>query len=360
MSLPSSKILIFGGTFNPIHYGHLNILNCAQEKINPNLTIIIPTGNTSYKDKYPIDSLDRLNMLKIAFSEYENLIISNLEIQNKSNSYTFDTISELKKQYLNADFYLLIGSDQWNDLSNWYKYDELAKEVTFVVAKRDDYELKTYSDFQPIILNNQVLDISSTKLRTFVKKYEIPYSVLEYINNNGLYAIQRIESLMSNHRFSHSLRVAKYAHKLMMIYDSKQANIAFSAGIYHDIAKEMPLLEQETIAKNILGIYDYKHPKLLHGYIGSYLLQNNYCFSNNQILNAIARHTKPFDYFLDQPDLLTKVLYLADKLEPNRTNDDVFGFEIDYFRNLAETNIDQCFIELYNHLQTYLASLSKK
>lgn len=360
MNLPSFKILIFGGTFNPIHYGHLNILNCAQEKINPDLTIVIPTGKTSYKEKYPISSIDRLNMLKIAFSGYKKLIISDLEIKNDFYSYTFNTINELKKQYLNAKFYLLIGSDQWNELDTWYKYNELAMQVKFVVANRNNLKLKKYLDFKPIILNNECLNISSTELRKFVKKYEIPYSVLEYINDNGLYAIQRIESLMSNHRFSHSLRVAQYAQKLMMIYDQCQANLAFSAGIYHDIAKEMPLLEQETIAMNILGIYDYKHPKLLHGYIGSYLLQSNFCFSNNKILNAIARHTKPFDYFLDKPDLLTKVLYLADKLEPNRTNDDVFGSDIEYYRNLAETNIDQCFDELYNHLQYYLSNLSKQ
>lgn len=355
MSLPSFKILIFGGTFNPIHYGHLNILHCAQEKINPNLTIIIPTGKTSYKDKHPINSSDRLNMLKIAFTQYQNLIISDLEIKNDSNSYTVNTINDLKKQYLDAEFYLLIGSDQWNELDTWHNYNDLATQVKFVVAKRDNLELKAYSNFQPIVLDNEILNISSTQLRKFVKRYEIPYSVLEYINNNGLYAIQRIESLMSNHRFSHSLRVAQYAQKLMMIYDPKQTNLAFSAGIYHDIAKEMPLLEQEVIAKNTLGIYDYKHPKLLHGYIGAYLLQNNFCFSNNKILNAIARHTKPFDYFLDEPDLLTKVLYLADKLEPNRTNDDVFGSDIEYYRKLAETNIDQCFDELYNHLQYYLS-----
>ncbi|MDE5617602.1 MAG: nicotinate-nucleotide adenylyltransferase [Ureaplasma sp.] len=357
MNLQSFKILIFGGTFNPIHYGHMNILNCAREKINPDLTILIPTANSIHKDKYPIDPLDRMNMLRIAFKDYKNLLISDLEINKNSNSYTYNTIIELKKQYQNAEFYLLIGSDQWNNLSSWYNYVELAKEVKFVIAKRDNLELKKYSNFNSIVLENSILDINSTRLRSFVKKYEIPYNVLEYINNNGLYAIQRIESLMSNHRFSHSLRVAQYAQKLMLIHDRNKANIAFSAGIYHDIAKEMPLSEQEILAKNILGIYDYNHPKLLHGYIGAYLLQNNFCFSNNEILNAIARHTKPFDYFLEEPDLLTKVVYLADKLEPNRTNEDVFGSDINYFRKLAETNIDKCFLELYNLLQT---NLSKK
>ncbi|MDE5651766.1 MAG: nicotinate (nicotinamide) nucleotide adenylyltransferase, partial [Ureaplasma sp.] len=348
MNSQSFKILVFGGTFNPIHYGHLNILNSACEKINPNLTIVVPTANTIHKDKYHIDPCDRINMLKIAFGEYKNLLISDLEVNKDSNSYTYDTILKLEEQYSNAKFYLLIGSDQWNNLSNWYKYDELAKQVKFVVARRDSLELKQYHNIDPIILENSILNISSTQLRSFVKKYEIPYSVLKYINDNGLYAIQRIEPVMSNHRFSHSLRVANYAYKLMLIYDSSKANLAFSAGIYHDIAKEMPLLEQETIAKNILGIYDYNHPKLLHGYIGAYLLQNNFCFSNNEILNAIARHTKPFDYFVDEPDLLTKVVYLADKLEPNRTNEDVFGSDINYFRKLAEIDINKCFIELYN------------
>ncbi|MDE6289705.1 MAG: bis(5'-nucleosyl)-tetraphosphatase (symmetrical) YqeK [Ureaplasma sp.] len=193
-----------------------------------------------------------------------------------------------------------------------------------------------------------IIDIS------YIDYTYVPKQVIDFINKNGLYAAHRVEIKNSHERYEHCLRVAYMASELAKIYDDKLIQKAHVAGIYHDIAKDMPEAEQERIAKDILNIKDYVSWKVLHPYIGEYLLKNDFAFEDSEILQAIARHTLPFDYYDSEPTLLDKIIYVSDKLEPNRTDEDVFLKPIKYYRELVLTDIDKCFIELYEDLQSGL------
>lgn len=225
----------------------------------------------------------------------------------------------------------------------------VARRNTYLVDNND-----TEINYEPIYLSGLSYPISSSELILQPKQYMLNPKVLSYINEHGLYAIDRIKQRMSDHRFQHSLRVAAMSQQLMEKYKPELKHLAFTAGIYHDIAKEMNLTEQVDIATNVLGIYNFVSPKVLHGYIGAYILRKDYLFSNQLILDAISRHTLPFDYYFDEPSLLDKILYLADKLEPSRTDDDVFGQDINTYRELAFKDVDACFDKLYNWLQSNL------
>lgn len=356
--MQSSKLLIFGGTFNPFHVGHYTILKQAQKLVNPDNTIVVVNNISPHKLSHaPILGSDRVQMVKLALQNEANVLVSDYEIQQQGPSYTYDTLVHFQQQYPYAEIYLLIGEDQWDNFSQWYRCDDILKLCKIVVAKRNhnnSQSLNNSSD-EPLYVDGLPFTVAASDLILQPKKYLLHPDVLDYINNHGLYAIDRIKPLMSDHRFQHSLRVATMCQQLMEKNNPNLKNLAFTAGIYHDIAKEMSFADQVRIAEDILGIYDFASPKVLHGYIGAYLLKTNYLFSNDMVLDAISRHTLPFNYYYDEPSLLTKILYLADKLEPSRTNEDVFGQDINTYRELAFQNIDLCFTKLYTWLQSNLA-----
>ena len=348
-----SKILIYGGSFDPIHVGHTNMLNIAIDKIKPNICYIVPNYLSPNKDTTYSSVEQRIDMINLAIVGMNNVVISDYEIKQNQSVKTIDTIQYFKSIHPNSEIYLLIGSDQLRNFKNWYKYEEILNIVKLVVYPRDN-NLMSVNDFEYLLLNGPILNISSSSIREEVRYFELNEKVLSYINDNGLYAIERIKKYESEKRYNHSLRVAYMARELIKMYNPNLANLAFTAGIYHDIAKEMEPDFQVYVAKNILSINNFESYKVLHGYIGTYILKSKYLFTNKLILDAINRHTLPYEHYKNEPNLLDKVLYVADKLEPNRTDDDVFGKSIEYYRELAKTDIDKCFNELYSWLQLNL------
>lgn len=191
--LENKKIGIFGGTFDPIHYGHLIIAEKAREEFNLDFVFFIPTGIPPHKKKIYASSIDRKNMIEIAIKDNKYFKVSDIEIVKEKISYTYETIIELKKNYSSTNFFLIVGEDSFYDIPNWYKANELVKEVVFLVAKRS--KKKEISINFPItykIIHSPFIDISSTYIRSCIfknksVKYLIPDEVIEYIKRKGLY-----------------------------------------------------------------------------------------------------------------------------------------------------------------------------
>lgn len=191
--LENKKIGILGGTFDPIHYGHLIIAEKAREEFFLDCVIFIPTGIPPHKKKVYASPVDRLNMVKIAISNNPFFKISEIEIFKKEKCYTYDTIMELKKENPYSEFFLIIGEDSLYDIPNWYKADELVKEVVFLVARRNEKK-EIFVNF-PVnyrIIHSPYIDISSTYVRNCIfenktVKYLIPDEVIEYIKKKGVY-----------------------------------------------------------------------------------------------------------------------------------------------------------------------------
>lgn len=196
------KYGIFGGTFNPIHYGHLMICEYLKEELNLDKVIFIPTGSPPHKD-LDVSAKDRYEMVKLAISSNPSFEISDIETNRVKLSYTVDTVKELKKIYKEEKLYFLIGLDTLFELKTWKKIEELSKEIEFVVALRPKYidiekinrELKFLQEnynTKVEIIHTPLYEISSTELRERIKdkksvKYLIPEKVVNYIKESGFY-----------------------------------------------------------------------------------------------------------------------------------------------------------------------------
>lgn len=196
------KYGIFGGSFDPIHYGHLMICEYIKEEMGLDKVIFIPTGNPPHKD-LGVSAEDRYEMVRIAISPNPDFEISDIETTRVNLSYTVDTIRELKKIYKEEKLYFLIGLDSLFQLKTWKKIGDLSQEIEFVVALRPGYidkeEIDNEIDFlrenfgtKINLIKTPLYEISSTDLRDRIHegkslRYLIPKKVLDYIEESGFY-----------------------------------------------------------------------------------------------------------------------------------------------------------------------------
>lgn len=193
---PKKRIGILGGTFNPVHFGHLAIAAAAKEQVGLDLVIFIPARLPPHKNPQDlIDSKLRYKMTQLAISNNKDYIISNIEIEKDTVSYSIETLKRIKENYPQAELFFIIGSDSVPELKTWRLINEIFKLCCFIVAKRPNFEGFSNSDLpnSAIILKGIYPDISSTCIRDFLKQglavnELIPESVISFIRENKLYA----------------------------------------------------------------------------------------------------------------------------------------------------------------------------
>lgn len=193
------KIGIFGSSFNPIHMGHLIICEQARIRLDLDRILLVPTKNPYHKKTDFVDFTDRLKMANLSVENDSNFDISDVESLIEGNSYTYNVLKLLDKEFTDSRFYFIMGSDSLINFHTWYKYDELIKMLSFIVFKRPEDEdiahlveryskkgmdIKYFDDLQ--------IQISSTYLRNSLAenksvKYLVPDSAIDYINKKGLY-----------------------------------------------------------------------------------------------------------------------------------------------------------------------------
>lgn len=195
------KIGVFGGAFNPVHNGHINLAQKFISLLDLDRLIVVPTAFPPHRsglDFAPAQA--RLDMLNAAFSGNEKIIVSDIEFHRSEKSYTYDTVMQLKKIYPEADFYLIVGQDQFLKFREWHNYSMLMNEVVLCTAARERVragQLRSFADkhlspghvciagFEPVI-------VSGSEIRDKIKKNIdisglVPKRVLDYIIEKGLY-----------------------------------------------------------------------------------------------------------------------------------------------------------------------------
>ncbi len=200
------KIGIMGGTFDPIHYGHLVIAEQIRQNYNLDKVIFVPVGIPPHKRGLRITKGEhRYLMILLATMTNPYLDVSRFEIDKKEVSYTIETMRQLKKKYIdkNVEFYFIIGADAINTIESWKEPAELLKMCKFIAATRPgvtnsnmsfmiEYYKNTYSaDIQTMTVS--AVDISSTDIRNRIAcnrpiKYLLPEAVEHYIMKSGLYS----------------------------------------------------------------------------------------------------------------------------------------------------------------------------
>ncbi len=174
------QIAIFGGSFDPIHIAHVEIVKKVLESLNVDKVVVVPTYLNPFKSNFHIKPETRYKLLKKVFQKYENVQVCDFEINQKKTTYSIDTIKYLNDLYKPSKTYFIIGSDNLNNLNKWYKYEELISYVEFVAITRDGFESTKFNHLKIIELN---IPISSSNLREKMDLNYIPIEIRKEILN---------------------------------------------------------------------------------------------------------------------------------------------------------------------------------
>lgn len=203
MSETNKRIGILGGTFNPIHIGHLRMAECAREAFALDSILIMPTGNSYMKNANDILPCEvRYKMVELSISSNPYFIASDIEIVRQGQTYTFETLEQLHSMYPDTDFYFIVGADCLFSIERWYKPERIFAQCTLLAANRNDVSMqeihykceelsnKFHANIE--LFDMPQMDISSTTIRNLVKegksiRYYVSEPVLDYINTNHLY-----------------------------------------------------------------------------------------------------------------------------------------------------------------------------
>ena len=185
---------LYGGSFDPIHFGHLITTQSVLEQRNLEQIIFMPSHISPLKqDAKPIADFHRLEMVKLAVESMPQFTVSDLEIRKGNISYTIDTLLEIKKKH--AEIELIIGFDNLCVFDSWHKPEQIFELAKVVVMKRDvDIQPNAKNIYfdKAIFVDTPTIEISSTDIRNRVKNdlpiaYLVPHKVKEYISQNRLY-----------------------------------------------------------------------------------------------------------------------------------------------------------------------------
>ena len=324
------KLLIFGGTFDPPHNGHINLLHNAIKKIKPDKTLVIPSYIPVHKEKSNTNATIRYEMCKCFLSLGESIEISGLEINRKGASYTIDTINILKNQFPQYDLYMAMGSDMLLYLKEWKEWKSILKNLIIVYQNRlesDRIKVEKYvKELQKfggrfIMCSDNILEISSTKIRKNSKEMQnVPKEAQNIIDKNDLYKENNLKNIsikelrilakktLSKKRYEHTASVCDMAVFLAKKNNMKLKKVKISA-LLHDILKEKSKHELKDIFKDfdIEEILNKPEP-LWHSFLGGIYVKEILGIDDEEIASAITCHTTA----KCNMSKLDKVIFLAD------------------------------------------------
>lgn len=184
-----SRIGIFGGTFDPMHKGHLIIINEFINKWLLDRVLIVPAYVSPHKINentlFPADI--RLEIIKKSIADNQSISVDDFEISKPTPSYTINTINHIEKKYPDSNLYLLIGTDQLKNFHNWHKYEIILKKVWIIVANRHTEDKIINENIKYLELNNEYIDISATDIRNIIKNNG---DLTEWIHPNAISTIK--------------------------------------------------------------------------------------------------------------------------------------------------------------------------
>jgi nicotinate-nucleotide adenylyltransferase len=182
-----TRIGVFGGTFDPVHLGHMAIANAALDELGLDRVYFVPARQSPLKDERPVASeLDRLAMLKAAIAGEPRFRVSTLELEREGASYTVDTLEALRSE---GELFLIVGSDAFADFARWRDPDRIRGLAKVVLAARPG---APNAPRDGTVLDLPLMDISSRELRARVARgrslrYLVPEGALRYIEEHRLY-----------------------------------------------------------------------------------------------------------------------------------------------------------------------------
>lgn len=317
------KIGIFGGTFNPPHNTHVDIVTAAKSQLGLDKVIVVPCGDPPHKT-CDVQGSVRLELAKLAFQE--NAEISDYELNKEGKSYTVETLRHFAEQYPDAELYLIIGGDSLKSFGKWYRPAEIAELCTLAVAprglrktpKRTVERIEEKYGATVVTLDTKPNTVNSSEIRLRYQfgldnEHLVPKAVNDYVLSHGLFSerremIDKLRGYLNEDRFSHTYYVVKRG--LEICKEAEQDDV-FTACLLHDCAKCMT----ESNYKKYGFTPQPDMPKsVIHSFLGAVVAKRDFGVTDKQILDAIAYHTT------GRPNMtrLDKIVYVADKTEDSR------------------------------------------
>lgn len=336
MDSSKARIGVFGGSFDPVHIGHLLVAETALEQLALSQVIFMPTNIQPFKQDVKVTPADdRVRMLKMATKSNPNFDVSTLETDRAGVSYTIDTLNALREQY-GTEIVFIMGADMLNMINQWHRAEELLSEFSFAVGCRpgqDEKEVKAgietlRAKYGTMItqLDNIPINISSTELRARLKnresvRYLIPDLVSIYLD---------VRRKVGEKRFNHTKRVMDFAESMAIRFGEDPDRVALAA-LLHDYEKDPSG-----------GIEN----DLSHGEMAADAAKNVFAVYDEDVLNAIRWHTTGRAGM----SRLEMIVFLADTVEPGRTYDSIGRLRETCLEDL-ENGALQVLIELKKYLE---------
>lgn len=327
------RIAIFGGSFDPPHYGHVDIVKNLERAFDR--VLVVPSYISPFKAEGADDAAARLRLCKKAFASDKTEVLSR-EIKRGGVSYSVDTAAFLAKKYKTARLTWVIGSEELAKLTEWHDIDRLKTLVDFLVVPRPRYDVR--SDTLAALKKRRIkiklakfvgLDVSSTDIKldtAFGKpnKY-MPSAIKEYADRYGLFDPygKYVDALyahgLTDKRIEHTHGVAEKGAELAKLFGCSVHDCVIAC-LLHDIAKSTDAGEY----KDKLDLSMFPEPTA-HSGIGAYIAETEFGVSD-EIAHAIYVHSTGDD----RMTALDEAVYLADKTERGRSYD-----EVNYIRYLC-------------------------
>lgn len=305
------KVGCLGGTFDPVHSGHLELAKRVMKTFKLDEIWFIPAKDTPLKDRTCTPFSVRVNMLKIACKPYRKFKVCTIENELPTPSYTIQTVKELKKRYPEIQFHWIVGDDQVAQFNAWKSIDELLEMIQFIAVNRNHVEI---NDKRLWVISDLNRKESSTRVRSGYFN-DCPKGVRNYILQNELYLEEVVYAHCSEKRAKHVLSMTQVCIHLAKCHHVS-VHEAKMAGMLHDLCKEMNY--DETL--HLMNIYfkDKLHysPNIYHSFTAIPWIKENMGYTNKKVLNAIFNHT-----ICNSKSKLSKIVFIADKIDPGRGYD---------------------------------------
>ena len=342
------KIGIYGGSFNPVHKGHISVAEFAIDNLNLDKMIFVPAFKSPFKSKVKYaDGEHRINMLNIV--KPEKATVSPFEINRKSTSYTIDTIKYFKQKYPNDELFLIIGSDNVHKLNKWKQINDIVDMATIVVFKRgDDFSKVNVKRYKALVMDNPLYNFSSTQFKRG-NFDNIDTDVMKYLSANYLYITDIMINMLDHKKHKHSQSVGSFAARF-----AKSAGVdsrkAWVAGCLHDITKSWSIEDQRGFLRNVgfdeTTLKDFQ----VHATAGYYWIKDRYLLEDEEILNSVLHHTS-LNKELSEMD---KVIFAADKMCEGRRHE---GIQAD--RKLIMEDFDAGFKKIVTVVSKLLEEMER-
>lgn len=333
------RVLIYGGSFNPPHAGHLSALRSAWDALQPDRCLVVPAGSPPHKELSPGSPTgpERLELCRLAFGEIPHTEFSDIELQREGKSYTVETLREISAAFPGARLYFLMGTDMLESIDTWYSFREILSLCTPVALAREPGEqerleqmarrLRKEYGADIVLIRKEPLPMASTALRRALPRRQgregltgpVYAEIIRRRYYNARPALDWLREqaypMLKPSRVAHVRGCEGEAVRLAERWGEDPGQAA-EAAILHDCTKRLSPAEQLDLCEKFaipLDPLERGEPKLLHARTGAYLAREKFGV-DDAVFGAIQWHTT------GRPGMTTleKIIYLADFTEPTR------------------------------------------